>query len=67
RQLHVAQKKFEAGQSSALDVERWKTELAQERAAVQQVKGELQVRQRQLAVLLGASQPPVLDLKAEAV
>jgi multidrug efflux system outer membrane protein len=31
------------------------------------VKGELQVRQRQLAVLLGASQPPVLDLKAEAV
>ena len=67
RQLHVAQKKFEAGQSSALDVERWKTELAQERAAVQQLKGELQVRQRQLAVLLGTSQPPMLDLKAEAV
>lgn len=65
RKLHVAQRKLDAGQSSALDVDRWRAELAQERATAQQLEGELQVRQRQLAVLLGASQPPVLDLKTD--
>ncbi|MDH1334615.1 TolC family protein [Comamonas thiooxydans] len=64
RQLHMAQRKFDAGQSTALDVDRWTAELAKERATAQQLQGELQVRQRQLAVLLGTSQTPTLNLQA---
>ncbi|WP_083259428.1 efflux transporter outer membrane subunit [Variovorax boronicumulans] len=62
RQTEVTQRKFDAGQATALDVERWRAELAQERATSEQLEGDLRVRKRQLAVLLGTAQSPVLKL-----
>lgn len=66
RQLDVASRKFEAGQATALDVNRWEAEVAQESVSIEQLEGALHVRQRQLAVLLGTSQPPKLHLRATA-
>jgi NodT family efflux transporter outer membrane factor (OMF) lipoprotein len=57
RQIGVARRRFEAGQSTALDVDRLVAELGQERAALAQLQGAQRVRQRQLAVLTGAAQP----------
>lgn len=57
RQIGVARRRFEAGQSTALDVDRLVAELGQERAALAQLQGAQRVRQRQLAVLIGAAQP----------
>lgn len=57
RQIEVARRRFDAGQSTALDVDRLVAELGQERAALTQLQGAQRVRQRQLAVLTGAAQP----------
>ncbi|OWQ84783.1 hypothetical protein CDN99_23935 [Roseateles aquatilis] len=59
RQTEVAQKRFLAGQTSKLDVDRLKAELEQERANAAQLRGARDVRLRQMAVLLGAAQPPL--------
>lgn len=61
-QLNVAQRKFDAGQATALDVERWRAEVAQERALAVELDGSLRVRNRQLALLLGVSRAPTLML-----
>lgn len=58
RQIAVARRRFAAGQLGALDIDRFESELRQERANAQQLQGALQVRQRQLAVLLGTTQVP---------
>lgn len=63
-QLKVAQRKFIAGQTTALEVERWRTELAQEQATIAQLDGQRRVHHRQLAVLLGVGEAPVLGLLA---
>jgi NodT family efflux transporter outer membrane factor (OMF) lipoprotein len=57
RQIEVARRRFDAGQSSALDVDRLLAERGQERAALAQLQGAQRARQRQLAVLTGAAQP----------
>ena len=67
RQLDVARRKFDAGNATVLDIERWQAELAQERATTVQLEGSLRVRQQQLALLLGASQTPVLSLRETLV
>lgn len=67
RQLEVARRKFDAGSATVLDIERWQAELAQERATTVQLEGGLRVRQRQLALLLGSSQAPVLSLQETPV
>lgn len=64
RQLEVVQRKFDAGQATAVDVGRWQSELAQEQAATEQLDGARRVRHRQLAVLLGVSEVPPLTLQA---
>ncbi|SFD61352.1 outer membrane protein, multidrug efflux system [Paracidovorax konjaci] len=66
RQVMVAKRKFDAGQSSALDVDRWEAELSQERASVTEIEGMMRIRQQQLAVLLGSSEAPTLTLKDAA-
>lgn len=58
RQIEVAKRKLDAGQASALDVDRWQAEQAQEQAALAQLRGEQRVRLRQLALVLGASRAP---------
>ncbi len=58
RQLDVAQRKFEAGSSSSLDADRWRSELAQERANQAQLQSQYQLRLRQLAILLGQREIP---------
>lgn len=58
RQLDVSVRKFDAGQATSADQERWRAELAQERAALAQLDGERRMRQHQLALLLGVSQVP---------
>lgn len=60
RQVEVSSRKFQAGMATALDVQRWDSELAQERAALAQIDGQHQVRLRQLSLLLGGSQAPAL-------
>ncbi|MDH0865629.1 efflux transporter outer membrane subunit [Mitsuaria sp. GD03876] len=59
RQIEVAQRRFQAGQVSRLDVDRLTAELGQERANAAQLRGAREVRLRQMAVLLGASQAPL--------
>ena len=66
RQIDVAQRRFEAGQVSKLDIDRLTAELGQERANAAQLRGARDVRLRQMAVLLGTSQPP-LDLRFPAI
>lgn len=66
RQIGVARRRFEAGQSTALDVDRLVAELGQERAALAQLQGAQRVRQRQLAVLTGAAQPDAALAFADA-
>lgn len=58
RQIEVARRRFEAGQLGSLEIDRYTSELRQEKANVAQLHGAWQVRQRQLAVLMGAVQPP---------
>ena len=58
RQAAVAARKFAAGQVTALDVERWRAELAQEQASLAQLDGEHRVRLHQLALLVGSPQAP---------
>jgi len=60
RQVEVSSRKYQAGMATSLDVERWRAELAQERANVALIDGQHQVRMRQLSLLLGSSQLPVL-------
>jgi multidrug efflux system outer membrane protein len=57
RQIEVARRRFEVGQSSALDVDRLVAELRQEEASAAQLQGARRSRLRQLAVLTGATQP----------
>lgn len=57
RQIEVARRRFEVGQSSVLDVDRLIAELRQEAATVAQLQGAQRARQRQLAVLTGDAQP----------
>jgi outer membrane protein, multidrug efflux system len=57
RQVEVARRRFEVGQSSVLDVDRLLAELRQESATAAQLQGAQRARQRQLAVLTGAAQP----------
>lgn len=59
RQVEVARRRFEAGQIGSLDIDRYTSELRQEKATAAQLQGALQVRQRQLTVLIGAVQVPV--------
>lgn len=66
RQVEVVRRKFDAGQATSVDVDRWQAELAQEQAVTEQLDGSLRVRHRQLAVLLGVSEAPVLNLQATA-
>lgn len=68
RQAEVSARKFQAGMATALDVERWSAELAQERATLAQVEGQHQLRLRQLSLLLGRSETPALgtaELRSE--
>lgn len=58
RQIVVARRRFEAGQLGALDIDRFVSELRQEKAHAAQLQGALRVRQQQLAVLLGKPTPP---------
>lgn len=58
RQVAAARRRFEAGQLGSLDIDRFESELRQERANAQHLHGALQVRQRQLAVLLGTAHVP---------
>ncbi|WP_082569029.1 TolC family protein [Rhizobacter sp. Root1221] len=58
RQIAVARRRFDAGQLGSLDIDRYTSELRQEKANAAQLHGALQVRQRQLAVLVGAVQVP---------
>lgn len=60
RQTEVSSRKFHAGMVTALDMERWTAELAQERATLAQIEGQHLVRLRQLSLLLGRSQTPDL-------
>lgn len=66
RQIEVAQRRFQAGQVSKLDVDRLTAELGQERANAAQLRGAREVRLRQMAVLLGAPQAP-LGLRFPAI
>lgn len=59
RQIEVARRRFDAGATSQLDIDRLVGELRQERAAGVQLAGERRVRLHQLALLLGATQAPV--------
>lgn len=61
RQFEVAERKFAAGSSTALDADRWRSELAQERANLAQLRSQQQVRMRQLAILLGQRELPALS------
>jgi multidrug efflux system outer membrane protein len=67
RQVNVSVRKFEAGQVSRIDIERWQAELAQERASMVQLDGERRVRLHQLSLLLGHSQMPQLEVPMEAI
>jgi len=58
RQIEVAQRRFEAGQVSKLDIDRLTAELGQERANAAQLRGARDARLRQMAILLGSAQPP---------
>ncbi|XAH22784.1 TolC family protein [Xylophilus sp. GW821-FHT01B05] len=58
RQIVVAQRRFDAGQSTEIDVDRLRGAHAQEQAALRQLAGLRQVKQRQLALLLGANDLP---------
>lgn len=58
KQINIARRKFEAGSVSALDVERWQAEHAQDIASVAQLEGERSKLLNQLAVLLGESKAP---------
>ncbi|SIR80695.1 outer membrane protein, multidrug efflux system [Janthinobacterium sp. TND4EL3] len=57
RQIEVAQRRFHAGQIGKLDIDRLTVELGLERATTTQLRGELDVRIRQLAVMLGEAKP----------
>lgn len=57
--VEVAQRRFEAGQVGRLDIDRLALELGQERANAAQLRGALDVRLRQMSILLGAAQPPI--------
>jgi len=63
-QIAVAQRRFAVGQVSRLDIDRFSGELHQGKANASQLRGQQQVRLRQLALLLGASQQPTLVLSA---
>lgn len=65
RQVEVASRKFEAGQATSLDQERWRAELAQERALMAQLDAERRVRLHQLSLLLGDGRVP--ELAAQTV
>jgi NodT family efflux transporter outer membrane factor (OMF) lipoprotein len=57
RQIEVTRRRFEVGQSSALDMDRLVAELRQEEAAAAELQGAQRSRLRQLAVLTGATKP----------
>lgn len=57
RQIDVARRRYEVGQSSVLDTDRLVAELRQEEATAAQLQGAQRSRLRQLAVLTGATQP----------
>lgn len=59
RQIEVARRRFDGGQLGSLDIDRYTSELRQEKSNAAQLHGALQVRKRQLAVLVGAVQVPV--------
>ena len=60
RQEDVSQRKFEAGQVTVLDIERWQARLAQERVALADLEAAHRLRLQQLALLLGSTQVPDL-------
>ncbi|MCU7977341.1 efflux transporter outer membrane subunit [Shewanella sp. SW36] len=59
RQIEVAKRRFQAGQVSKLDIDRLMSELGQERAIAAQLRGGLDVKLRQLTVLLGEAKPRI--------
>lgn len=67
RRLKVAQRQFEAGRLTAIELDRLQAESAQEQANAGQLAGERQVRLHQLAVLTGRSQAPELALPTLAL
>ncbi|RIX41925.1 MAG: TolC family protein [Rhodocyclales bacterium GT-UBC] len=58
RALAVAERRFEAGQVSRVDIDRLAAERAQQAAASEQLLAQKRVRLYQLAVLLGTAMPP---------
>jgi multidrug efflux system outer membrane protein len=56
RQIDVARRRFEVGQSSTLDIDRLVAEVRQERASLAQLQGAQRARHRQLTLLIGATQ-----------
>ena len=59
RLIDVTHRRFQAGQINKLDIDRLEAELGLERANIAQLKGAREVRLRQMAVLLGRSNPPM--------
>lgn len=66
RQLEVAQRKFDAGAATSLDADRWRAELAQDRASQAQLQSQYQLRLHQLAILLGQRALPQIQYTAQA-
>ncbi len=64
--LKVAQARFDAGSTSAIDVSRQKTELANSRASVAALKNQVNATENALSVLLGRA-PQDLALKGRGL
>lgn len=64
--LKVAQARFDAGSTSAIDVSRQKTELANARASVAALKNQVNATENALSVLLGRA-PQDLALKSRGL
>lgn len=64
--LKVAQARFDAGSTSAIDVSRQKTELANAQAAVASLRNQVSIAENALAIVLGKA-PQDLGLKGRGL
>lgn len=64
RLMAIARRKVEAGLGAAVEVDRWRAQLASEQALALQRAGEARLRERQLGLLLGTSAVPELRVDA---
>lgn len=64
--LKVAQARFDAGSTSAIDVSRQKTELSNSRASVAALKNQVNATENALSVLLGRA-PQDMQIKARGL